>query len=112
MACRAAVRESKAKRQAGITNNNAVQNLSMFSRSKEQATGSFEIADPSSDGTPAAPTGHPAIQYLHSARTSQDCGSSTAPTPEKSRLLRNAPFSHWCYDLLTTTVDNADRAGL
>jgi hypothetical protein len=34
---------------------------------------------------PAAPTGSPAIQQLlQYARTSQDCGSSTAHGPEKT----------------------------
>ena len=46
MACRMHVRESKAKRQAGITNNNGCADLSMFLGRKEKATGSWKIADP------------------------------------------------------------------
>jgi len=47
-----------------ITNANGVQISSMLFVRKEQAMGSWMIADPPSIGMPAAPTGNPAIQYL------------------------------------------------
>jgi hypothetical protein len=51
--------------------------LSMFPGRKEKATGSWMIADPL-DMNRGSPHWHPAIQRIRKARTSQDCGSSTA----------------------------------
>jgi len=62
MACRMDVRESKAKRLAGITNVHDLK-ISRSFCGKEKATGSCEIADPLSDER-RPPPWHPAIQCL------------------------------------------------
>jgi hypothetical protein len=61
---------------------------------QEMATGSSRIADPQLNECrqpPLAP-GDSMITLLY-ARSSQDCGSSTASKVEKSRLLRVAKKS-------------------
>jgi hypothetical protein len=52
----------------------------MFVGRKEKTTKSWVIADPLVFESPPAPTA-PAIQCIDNARTSQDCGSSTAQSP-------------------------------
>src|SRR3954452_25041042 len=54
----------------------------------------------------------PANHRLSIDRTSQDCGSCTAPSLEKSGLLRTARFSGSGGDLLTMTVDKRPMPGL
>jgi hypothetical protein len=85
------VRESEAKRLAGITNVDGVQISRCLSAARKKAIGSWMIADfqyPNAGN----PHWNPAVQHLLNARTSQDCGSSTAQSPEKSRLLRGSRF--------------------
>jgi len=78
---RADVRKSGTKKLPEITNNYGLQiDLSMFLGCKEKATGPWMIAYPQVEDR-GSPHWHSAIQSLRNARTSQDCGSSTAQSP-------------------------------
>ena len=106
------VREPKAKRSAGITNNNGAQISRCFLGRKEQATGSWMIADSLSRKTPGRPHLAPGDSIL---RYSQNVAGLWLKYGVKSlKIETSSQRGILCGgdDLSTTTVDNADWAGL
>ena len=84
----------------------------MFPGRRNGATGSCKIADPRTDETPATPTGIRRFNaYVQSERR-------RIVAQVRRKVLKNRGFFaardsvRWRDDLLTTGVDNADRAGL
>src|SRR5713101_7711170 len=112
MACRMGVRESKAKRQAGITNNNGVQISRCFLGRKEKATGSWMIADPLSRGMPAAPTGIRRFNTYVTSERRRIVAQVRREVPKHRDFFAVRDSVRCCGDLLATTVDNAYWAGL
>ncbi len=106
------VRDERAKSRSGFTNANGLQISSMLLVRKEKAMGSWKIADPPSIRTPTAPTG--------TRRFNTEVCQNVAGLWLKYgvKLLKNRDFFavrdsvERCDDLLTSTVDKADRAGL
>jgi hypothetical protein len=95
-----------------ITNANGVQISSMLFVRKEQAMGSWMIADPPSIGMPAAPTGNPAIQYLTMPERRRIVAQVRREVPKNLDFFAVQDSPAGCDDLLTSAVDNANRAGL
>jgi hypothetical protein len=84
----------------------------MFPGRKEKAMGTWKIAVPLKCKVPAAPTDARRFNAYVIVRTSQDCGSSTAQSPQKSGLFRGAGLVKQSDDFVKIAVDNADWAGL
>jgi hypothetical protein len=112
MACRIAVRVSKANRLAGGSNNNGVQVSRCFQAAGTGRQVHWKIANSSTDETPATPTGIRRFNaYVPSERR-------RIVAQVRRKLLKNRDFFaardsiQGRDDLFTTGVDNADRAGL
>jgi hypothetical protein len=101
-----------AGRPAGITNAIGVQVSSMLPVRKEEAMGSWMIAASPSIGMPAAPTGNPAIQYLTMPERRRNVAQVRRLVPKNRDFFAVRDSAARCDDLLTSTVDNSDRAGL
>ena len=84
----------------------------MFPGIRKRRRVPLEIADPSVEETPAAPTGTRRFN-AHIAPERRRIVAQVRRKVPKYRDFFAVEDSRWrCDDLLTTPVDNADRAGL
>jgi hypothetical protein len=84
----------------------------MFLGRKEKAMNSWKVADPSSRSPPAAPLASDDSMLTSPSGRRRIVAQVRRKVPKSRDFIAVGDSAERCDDLLTTTVDNDDRAGL